>query len=547
MALDLERVHRTFTTLVDNRQPWDSLWSETARYYLPTSMNWNTASSTRISTTEMRGEKVFDDTPAWAAQRFASALLGMILNPTQKWLEFELYTEYQRVSFQAKQWLQELRDRCLYVLQCPEVGFYDSYHEHLMDYGIFGEAVMLVDRDPFTKMPRFIPYPLEQCYVGLGANRKPNMVFRKYEMSAQAIQEEFGDGDTPLPECVQKAIDKKQYLDKFSIVHGVFPRKHGVAGGFATNKPFASVYYLEDKKQLLRESGFDVFPFSVPRFMLFASEEHGQGPGTLSLANVKTLNAIIKTCLVSDQRKASPAYLAQRRGWIKPLRFTPNAINYYDGFDMDKALVPIGNEGDPQAGQDWIKMYQEQILRAFYLDRLIAAEKKAEVKEIEALLNEDERMRDLIPQLSRLHAESIAAIILNVVMYVKDEMEPPPPELAQQMVKLRYLSPLAKAQNMLELSNANRTIQQVILPAAQIDPVVAKTVNWHKFSTWALDKSGFPKDIQVSEEEFEAEKQAAAQQQQMATAMEGGMAASEMAKNFSQAQAAAPPPLGGFI
>jgi hypothetical protein len=545
MGINLDKVHRHFASLVDARQPWDSLWSDTAKYYLPTSMNWNTQGGSR--TAQLRGARVYDDTPAWAAGRFAAALLGMIMNPTQKWLEFELYTEHAALSFDAKRWLQLLRDQVLFVLQSPDVGFYDAMHEHLLDYGIFGEACMLIDQDPDTKLPRFTPYPLEQCYIGMGARRMPDTVFRKYEMSAQAILDMFQAKDDNIPEVVSKAMENGKFSEKFTIIHGVFPRKHGVANGFATNKPYASVYYIERNKELIRESGFDVFPFSCPRFMLFASETHGQGPGTMSLSNVRALNSIIKTLLKSDQKKAAPAYLATRRGWIKPLNLTPDYVNYYDGFEIKDALTPIGNDGEPQAGKDWVEMYREQIMRSFYLDRLITAEKKAEVKEIEALMGEEERMRDLIPQLSRLHAESISKIVLNVVLIINRLLPDPPRELQENAVKLRYLSPLARAQRLLEVSHANRTLQQVVLPAAQIDPSATKTVDWFKFVSWSLEQGGFPKEVQRSEEEFRQEAEAEAQQQQLAQGLEAGLGASEIAKNFSQAQSNGPPPLGGLI
>ncbi|HWT40390.1 MAG TPA: portal protein [Dongiaceae bacterium] len=545
MALDIERVHRTFSTLVERRMPWESLWRDTARYYMPTSMHWMTGGGNRQAI--HRGHQVFDDTPSWAANRFASAMLGMVMNPAQKWLEFELYTEHTKLSMAGRIWLTQLRDYVLSILQAPDVGFYDAYHEHLLDYGIFGEACMLIDKNPETGLPRFTPFPLEQTYIGMGAKRTPDTVFRKYEMTAQDIQDFFAANGEKLPDCVQGKLDAKQYAQKFAVIHGVFPRKHGIAFGFADKKPWASVYYLEATKEVLRESGFDFFPFSCPRFMLFASEDHGQGPGTMTLSNVKTMNAIIKTNMRADQRAAAPPYLAQRRGWIKQLNFTPDHINYYDGFDMDKALIPIGNDGKPQAGREWVQMYQDQIKRAFYLDRLMAQEKKAEVKEVEVLTNEDERMRDLVPQLSRLHSESISTVILNLVHYCMEDMPEPPPELAAQGIKLRYLSPLARAQRLLEVSNANRVLQQSIIPLGQINPDALKTVDMYKMTNWILDQSSFPSEVRVSEEEFQAQKAAEQQKVELAQGLQAAQGAAQVAKDFSTAQKNAPNAMGGFM
>lgn len=536
--LNIEQVYRHYCQLKDNRLPWDALWGETARYYLPTSMHWQPDTDSRVSPNVSK-IKVFDDTPAWAAQRFASGLLGMVMNPTQKWLEFELYSGQDQLSDEARAWLQRLQEKVLFVLQDPTVGFYDAMHEHLLDYGIFGEAIMLIDRNPENNMPRFTPYPLEQTYLGLTASKRPNTVFRRYHLQAQTLVDTFSKQDDSIPDVVLSSIKAKEYTKKFAIIHGVFPREHGVANGFQHEKPFASVYFLEENKQLIRESGFDFFPFSAPRFMVFASEDHGQGPGVLSLSNVRSLNTIIKTMLRSDQRKAAPAWLAQRRGWVKPLNLNPDHINYYDGFDLDKTVMPLGGDGDPQAGKDWVDGYRESILRAFYLDRMNAPDKRAEMKEVEVLMGEEERMRDLLPQLSRLHAESISQIILNVVDICADEMEPPPEEIGANSVKIRYLSPLSRAQKSMSVAQVNRTLQNFIIPLSQIDPSAMKTVNIYKYARYVLDAENMPSEIRTTEEEFAAMQEQDAQQAQMQQMLEAGQGASEITKNFAQAQQAA--------
>lgn len=540
--LDLEKVYRHFTRLRDNRMPWESVWAEVAKYYLPSSMHWDTTGISRTTPT-LRSIQVFDDTPAWAAGRFASSMLGMMMNPTQKWLEFEMYTEQVELSDEGKLWMQKLRDMVLFVFQAPEVGFYDAMHEHLLDYGVFGEAIMLIDRHPKTNLPRFTPYPLEQTYLGISTTRKPDTVFRRFQMEAQTLVDTFGED--VMPNEVMSALKAKEYTQKFTVIHGVFPREHGVASGFSHEKPWASVYFMESNRKLLHEGGFDFFPFSSPRFMVFASEDHGQGPGTMSIDNVRCLNTIIKTLLRSDQRKAAPSWLAQRRGWLRPLNLNPDHINYYDGFDMDKALIPLGGDSDPQAGKDWVEMYREQIVRAFYLDRLNAPDKRAEMKEVEVLMGEEERMRDLLPQLSRLHAESISQIILNVVNICSYMMDPPPPEIEENSVKIRYLSPLSRAQKMLEVSHANRTIQNLLMPVAQIDPTVTKTINYKKLIDWGFENAGMPREILTTQEEYQAMLEQEAQQQQMSQMLEAGQGASEIAKNFSQAQSAAGDPFAG--
>lgn len=531
----IEKLYRHFQDLKMRRAYAEALWRETAKYYIPTSLEWNPGNLNNISFAS-RSAQVYDDTPAWAASRFAAALMGMVMSPTQKWLEFTVDLAEGEPSDEDKLWLNELSSKVLHTFQAPEIGFYSSYHEHLYDYGVFGESVLLIDKNPDTKKPRYTPLPLEQCYVGLGHGKKPFEVVRQWQWPVSTIVDEFGD-DVKRLSKIQECIKGERWGENLTLIHHVFPRKTGIAGGFDTSKPYASVYYLEQTKELIRESGFDMFPYSIPRFQMMASQEHGQGPGTLSLANVKTLNTIIKTMLTSDQGKAAPAYLARRRTNGKPYNLNPRKMNYVDGIGtLDDVLKAIGNEGDPQAGKDWIQMYQEQIVKAFYLDRLISQDKRAEVKELEILSKDEEKMRDLIPQLARLHDESIVPIIRNTVLYIMEEMPPPPEGVVKNRVKLNYLSPLSKAQGMMEVSAANRTIQQVLLPIAQIDPSAPQAINTQKFVHWALSKSGFPEEVKTTEEEFKQKQQQQEAQQQLAMGAEAGTNVSQMAKNFAQAQ-----------
>ena len=546
MAVDIERVHRHFGEVKNERMPWDNLWRMTAPYYQPTSADW-TGSTMKTDHAWLKGTKSYDDTPSWAANRFASALMSLLMDPTESWLDFMVVpTSGVALSVAVERYLQRLRDVSLYLLQEPSVGFYEAMHEHLLDYVIFGESCMFMDKTP-DGLPRFTPYPLVQCYIHASDGRTPDTVYRRYEMTVQAIIDRFNRSGDSVPEQVTKKAEAGKWTDTITIIHGVFPRKHGVAGSFATNKPWASIYYTEDKKQLMRESGFDLFPFSTPRFLVFAGKSHGQGPGTLSLANVRTLNTIIKTMLRSDQRKAGPAWIAQRRGWLKPLDFRTDRINYFDGFDMDKSLMPIGTEGQPQAGRDWVQDFREQILRAFYIDRLGGVDKRAEVKEAEVMAKQQENMRDLVPQQSRLHSESVTRIIEFVVGIAKDLIGPPPPELENQLVKLHYLSPIAKSQKLLELNNVARTLQQYILPLGQQDPSILKTYDSHKLSQFVYDKANFPASVLVPEEQFRQEQEQDNQAAQLGQGVEQLKGVSETVKNFSQAQQDTPNPLQGLI
>ena len=67
----------------------------------------------------------------------------------------------------------------------------------------------------------------------------------------------------------------------------LFFQRRGNQKPLARGKPIASVYYHADSKHLLSESGFDDFPFMVPRFVKDSVSTYGRSPAMNALPDVK--------------------------------------------------------------------------------------------------------------------------------------------------------------------------------------------------------------------------------------------------------------------
>jgi hypothetical protein len=63
------------------------------------------------------------------------------------------------------------------------------------------------------------------------------------------------------------------------LLHGVYPAPGRRVRGTRDKKPWASCYLYEARSGMLDEGGYDVFPFTVPRWTKASGEVHGRGPG----------------------------------------------------------------------------------------------------------------------------------------------------------------------------------------------------------------------------------------------------------------------------
>ena len=156
----------------------------------------------------------------------------------------------------------------------------------------------------------------------------------------------------------------------------------------------------------------------------------------------------------------------------------------------------------------------------------------------EVLERNQEKMAILGPVVQRMQFEFLGRIIERVYNILDRAHFFPEPEdeelaqiLAQQEIKIEYISPLAQAQKMSGLVN----IEQAVAFAgqlAQFDPSILKKINWPEAINQYFALVGAPAAIKKTDEEYQ--EQVAAEQEQMAA-----MQQEQNAMNMVQAAAPA--------
>lgn len=534
--MDFKKLRQWYHAASMERDQWTKVWSEVATFIHPPSRKKGDVDSDGLEL----GREAYDATGMRAADDLAAALLGMVFNPETKWCQLSPPSNMPyRKSYQK--WLDLASDTVLDMLLDPDVGFYTALHEMLLDYVVFGEGILYMDIDPKTGQLRFNSINIQDCSVQLGAGRKVRSVFRdEYYTPAQMV-EKFGE--ERIPADIRKRAQQPEVTYRYKVIHAVFPRDEGRVGELPTKKPFASVWFLEDRgdkeENILKESGFDYFPYVLPRYSLRSKSTRGEGAGISALPTLRALNVAIQLYLYAHNKNLSPTKsipygMLMSSAWDD----SPGAINYIDpilagqGFKVES----YGLDTNLTISDALIQGWRQDIRQAFKADKLQAMQKAAEVKEVEFLGDEESRMRSMVPQLVRLYTEAAVPIVRFVLNYIEDRglMEQERPSELTNM-KLRVMSPLSRAQKMLNTTNVLRTITNTFVPLAQINPGVMDVLAVPKIGPWLAEEAGIPAVLLADEEAVEQAQQQRAEQQGPMQQLEMMKTGSEVAKNAAEA------------
>lgn len=531
------------------RAPWEGMWRDTAKFTLPTSQFTPGGQGGQALT-----ENIFDGTSINAANRLAAELLGMTVNPNDRNFEFHPVDMRKMEDGKYKAFMQYISNAIQYLLHCPDFGFYTASHEMLVEYTRFGQGQFLVEK--VEGRPRYLSCPISQCYTDLNDDRKVDSAIRKFRWTLRQIRSKYPPEEFVWPaDLIGKLHQADKITTKFDICHGIlraadhphlqrlvkFPKKY-----------IDVVFMPTFGGHILTIKGSDVFNMPSPRYLMMSEETYGRGPGTLALPDTRMVNAMEKTNVRAVQKAADPPLVLPRRGWLRPIDSSPAALNYYDGLE-DMKIQSFGVDGNPQLSADFVNQHRMQIREMYQIDELIGPNKAAEMKEVEVLSDQEKRMRVMAPQLARLFTEWLSPVLMLLLYFFNDEIingydgELPDDflESGRLDLKIKYMSPLQRAQSMLDASNVKRVMDQFYLPVVQMQPDMMARFDADGYTDWLVDSFNLPVKFILPKDKSDAKLAEMKEKSDQSMAAGTAVDASQALKNVAQAQAAMPQVMPG--
>jgi polyhydroxyalkanoate synthesis regulator phasin len=519
---------KEFGTLNDIKRPLEVIWQSIAQYCLPRKANI-TKKTYRPEEIE---QNIFDTEPMDALNIAAAGMMSWTTPKQASWFAFEPPLAGKQDT-KTKKWLADCAELIKEYLQAS--NFYTERHESLENKLAFGTSALYSTLE--NGVLRFENLDITTFCIKENAFGVVDTLMKKCSMTLEQAAQMFGYDN--LAKEHKEQYDRMELSREVEFIHVVEPRNPRLISTnllkAAKDKPFASYYIDVEHKKILRESGFDTFPYAVGRWLKYNNQIYpgwGYGPGFSALPEMRQLNYLAKMLDIYAGKITFPPLLVPD-SYEGQLDTSMKAINYYSPEMGADAIAPMNVGGDISVAMNRIDNRRRALQAKFHTDLWQMLNNRANVQktatEVMELLNE--KVDILTPAFDRDNIETIEPILLRVFdLCASAGMLPQPPESAIIMTegnvaevanpRIVLTGRLALALRSMRNATADRQLQR-LLSLAQFDPSVMDNFDLDQYAQDTSYDQGIPTQFVVDPEvrdEMRAQR-AQAQQAQQAMAM----------------------------
>lgn len=533
-----KQLDRRLSALRTERSGYLSHWQDLSDYVLPRRGKFNVTAGQ--SKGGKQGGKIIDPTGTLALRTLASGMMTGITSPARPWFRLSLPDRDLADWGGAREWLGEVTRRMEHIFAKSNV--YNALHVLYEDLGLFGTAAMLIMED-HEDVVRAYPLTAGEYCLANSERLAVDTLYREFPMTVGQLVGRFG-----LDACSDnvRSMFRRGDLDtEIDVVHAVEPNdKRVVDAADAKGMPFRSVYFEKGSRTdaALSVKGFRSLPLVAPRWHLAGNEVYGRSPGMDALPDVRALQVMQKRAAQAIDKAVNPPLVAPPGMRNETVSVLPGAVNFAsdpsgkDGFRPVYQVPP-----DIRGMREAINETQDRIRSAFFADLFMMMSQQDDVRTAyEIKIRQEEKMLMLGPVLERLQDELLDPLIDRTfdIMARTGLIPPPPDELQGQALQVDYISPLAQAQRSVATTGIERLVGFVGNLAAAV-PAVLDKVDMDQAVDEYAEALGTPPKVIMSDDKVQGIRQARAQQEQAAQAMQMGMAAAQGAKTLSETETGA--------
>lgn len=528
------------------RKTWEDRWKDIRDYQLPFLGEFRDTDDI-VDRGRRRDLKIADGVAWMSAVAFGAGVMSGLTPPSRQWFKMGFSRADAEEDIEAMRVLDLRQKITEYFLH--RSNFYNCIHNCYMELP-FGQAPLGVFASQETGI-RFQNYTVGTYYLGTGSGGTVDTFARYFQMNAVQILEQFGEEH--LPHVVKDALQNAdgRYSKTFDVWWLVMPndsRIPGVPGN--RNMPYTSLYWLEGSgdNRYLYAGGFEEFPVPVARYQVVGGNAYGFGPGWYAEGDAKGLQTMKRDLLMASELLIKPPMVGPAD--VKRVNLIPGGYTKEQQLGTQGVRPLFQIQSNPQWLAAEIQNAENSIKRIYSADLFLMLSNAVDAPQKtarEVMILQQEKLQQLGPVVERLQDEFLSPIIERVYNILERMGAfPPIPEdiaerLADEEVKIEYISPLAQAQKMSGLVNIEQAVA-FAAQMAQIWPDAVKKVDPIGTVTEYFELLGAPGKMQRSAEEVQgmiqqeqemmAQQEAAAQQQAM---MQAAAPAAQAAKNLTEA------------
>jgi hypothetical protein len=486
--MDVKGHIRRLATLKGQRQPHEQGWQECLNYSFPEraqGLNGSTVTANSSQDAQSQKNRILDDTAADSARTLGSSIVSGTTPANSLWFGLDAgLDENNDAMSEEGRWLDS-GARTIFE-NIHQSNFDAAAYECAIDLTAAGWFVLYIDAAKEGGY-HFEQWPIAQCFIcssRLGG--LVDTIYREVEMTVEQVVAEYG-----VDKVSKKTADcyrAEKFDEKVLVCHAIYPRQiHIVGAKRAKNLPFASIHFEVSAQHIIRESGYHEFPCVVPRWVLIPGSAYATGPMSNALGSIRSVNDIKALELANLDVAVAGMWIAEDDGVLNPraVKLGPRRIIVANSVESMKELRSGADFNVAFSAEDRL---QAAIRKAMLADQLqpqdgpamTATEVHVRVQLIRQLLG---------PIYGRLQAEYLKPLIDRCfgIAYRAGVLGQAPESLQGKIFTVKYLSPLARAQRLEDVTAMDR-FEASLIAEAQADPTV---LDVYDFEMAARERSSF--------------------------------------------------------
>ena len=440
-----------YSKLKSKRSKMANLWQDVERYCVGFKGNFSKPESPYA---------VYDDTVYRDINILVSGIYSYLTPPSSKWFVLSSLNDSSQMT---QNWLSAVSETLHFLLLSS--NFYQKIYEFYKDLVLYGVALLYEEGD--ANGFKFIEFNPNMFVFDKDSFGNVNMVIIALQMSAREVVEKFGKTSDSV---MKKAKDNPN--DKVDVLFAVMPNE----SKGKKEKPFHSTWMEKETKFVLREGGYDTFPFFVGQWETNSQTLYGSSPVIDALASVILANRITKTFWINNEKLANPPLDVPYQGYQGDIDISPGAINYRSDPNDKNRITPVITNGNINITIESLQAAKSVIDQKLFVD-LFLLSKDTTMTATEVIQRSQEKLLMLGSVIGRLTNDVLTPILFRSLSLAVDNgfiKEKP------EDIKMEFLSPLAKIQKSSEYQGMLMVLN-VALQIAQANPSVLDNVDWDAY------------------------------------------------------------------
>lgn len=434
---------RLYDELKNEQTSWVPVWKELSAYLAPTRGFFDGQQPNNGRRIDHK--TLLDSSPCLAVEVLAAGMMSGLTSPARSWFDLSLSSAKLADLPGVREWVFDVKKQLEHTFATSNL--YGVLHGFYQEIAVFGTAAFLVEQDP-EKGIFCRPFTAGEYVLDTDPFGKVNRFGRGFFMTAAQLKESFGEENLP-PQIVQE-IERGETNRFHQVYHLILPNEQfDPSKKDRLHMPFISVHFME-KNHVLRKSGYHSFPIIAARWEVKnTSDIYGKGPGFKCLGDVKMLQKMQKTKLVSLDKSTNPPVMVSA-GVQGEVNLLPGGITRYSG-TADAAVKPAYQvQPDLPALENAIESVRNTIRSQFFADVFLALSSQDFSNKTAAEVAErhQEKMIVLGPVLERLKNELLDPLIDRTfeLLNLQGMLPPPPPSIQGEDLHVDYISMIAQTQ-----------------------------------------------------------------------------------------------------